>query len=453
MTQLNELSKEAWTTTFDRILAGLDPVLKATYLYGRTCNWQSRLIAEHFGISQRTARARLQRLRSIGLPVPCFVQNTRQYHFCSDSYSAVGHIQSHVVSNESFERDSSDANYGCEQRRKIEAQHHRSASADAPRQEEAIREIEALRHELHSVRRRLSIYEALEATPPYHIPEYRPSKGHAIPVAVLSDVHLGETVSPDDVPGNKNCYDTEIAKRRVEQFFQRTVFMNKEVAPAVAEIDTLILAFLGDLMTGHIHEELRESNSLTPIQEVVALEEILSAGIEHILSKCDYKKIIIPCCHGNHGRTTATMRSRLSAENSYEWLLYQHLAKRWAREKRLEWHIASSYHLYIKVWDTVIRFHHGDAISYRDGIGGLTVPLRKAINQWNTIVYAHLDVLGHWHQFIDGGDFIVNGSVIGMNAFAVRNKCRFEPPQQAWFLIDAHRGKSMTARLFTDYMP
>jgi hypothetical protein len=301
---------------------------------------------------------------------------------------------------------------------------------------------------------KLSIYESLEkAKHNWKIASYTPKKSNAVAVAVASDWHAGEAVDPADLPGNLNEYNPGIFKRRAEQFFQRAVYLTDTMGRSVATVDTMVLAFIGDLMTGHLHEDQMESNHLPPIEEVLMLEEVISAGLEHVLSKGGLSKIILPCCAGNHGRTTEKMRAKTMTDNSYEILLYRHLARRWAKEKRLEWHIATGYQVMVKLWDYTIRFHHGDAVNYGGGVGGLTIPLRKAISGWNTVQHADLDVCGHFHQLTDGGDFIVNGSLIGYNAYALRVKAKYEPPQQAWFLVDSKRGKSVTARMFTDYRP
>lgn len=298
---------------------------------------------------------------------------------------------------------------------------------------------------------KLAAYNQLEANKrKYRVAEYKPSKSNAIAVAVASDWHAGEAVDPSDLPGNLNEYNPEVFKRRATQYFQRAVYLTDTMGRSVASIDTMVLAFLGDLMTGFLHEDQLESNHISPISEVLMLEETISAGIEYVLSKAKCDKIILPCCVGNHGRTTEKMRAKTSTENSYETLLYRHLARRWGKEKRLEWHIATGYQVMVKLWDYTIRFHHGDAVNYGGGVGGLTIPLRKAIHGWNTVQHANLDVCGHFHQLTDGGDFIVNGSLIGYNAYALRIKARYEPPQQAWFLVDHKRGKTITARIFTD---
>ncbi len=106
-------------------------------------------------------------------------------------------------------------------------------------------------------------------------------------------------------------------------------------------------------------------------------------------------------------------------------------------------------HSYIELYPgqpgaTTIRFQHGHMVKYGGGVGGLTIPLNKAIAQWNRGKHADLDVLGHFHQMFDGGNFIVNGSLIGYDSFALSIKASYEKPKQALFLIDRKRGRTFT---------
>jgi hypothetical protein len=104
-------------------------------------------------------------------------------------------------------------------------------------------------------------------------------------------------------------------------------------------------------------------------------------------------------------------------------------------------------HSYVEVFGLTLRFLHGHSIKFGGGIGGITIPIRKAISQWNKVRKADLTVMGHFHQCVDGGDFIVNGSLIGYNAFAQFIKADYEPPRQQFFLITDYRGgeKSVVA--------
>ena len=99
----------------------------------------------------------------------------------------------------------------------------------------------------------------------------------------------------------------------------------------------------------------------------------------------------------------------------------------------------------MKLYGKVIRFHHGDNIKFQGGIGGLTIPVEKAIANWNRATPADLDVFGHWHQCQQNPKWCSNGSLIGYNAYALSIKAQFEPPQQTYFLFDHKRGRTITA--------
>ena len=147
------------------------------------------------------------------------------------------------------------------------------------------------------------------------------------------------------------------------------------------------------------------------------------------------------CSYGNHGRTTQKRRHSTGAVNSYEWNMYKHLERLFSKEPRVRFVIAEGSHVYLKVYDTNIRFHHGDDVRYGGGIGGLAIPLRKAIDSWNVSCHADLTCIGHYHQLLDEGFAVVNGSLIGYNAFAQSIKARYEPPCQAMIIIDRDEGK------------
>jgi len=84
-------------------------------------------------------------------------------------------------------------------------------------------------------------------------------------------------------------------------------------------------------------------------------------------------------------------------------------------------------------------------------VGGIYIPTNKAIAQWNKGVRADLDVFGHFHQFIDAGNFVANGSLIGYNAYALRIKADYEPPKQAFFLVNKRfNSKSIVTPIFVE---
>jgi hypothetical protein len=270
-------------------------------------------------------------------------------------------------------------------------------------------------------------------------------KSEAVAIAMASDWHVEETVESASVNG-LNQYNLSISKSRIEKFFA-TIARLTEIERHGAKIDDLILWLGGDLMTGMIHEELAESNSKTPTQVILWLQDRLADGISTL--KPHFKRIIIPTSYGNHGRTTQKPRHATGAAHSYEWLLYKILEGRFADDQQVEWQIADQYFNFMTVYDRRLRFHHGDGLKFQGGIGGLTIPTEKAIASWNKSPNrADLDIFGHWHQFQQNRHWLCNGSLIGYNAYALSIKASFEPPTQTFFLLDKKRGRTMTAPIY-----
>lgn len=264
--------------------------------------------------------------------------------------------------------------------------------------------------------------------------EYRVSDklGEAVAVAVASDFHIEETVRPETVNG-LNKYTLDIAKARAEQFFVNTLKLVEKEQTAT-RIDTLVLMLLGDFISGNIHEELLETCSLRPIEAIILAENLLVSGIDYLLANSKLK-LIIPCHVGNHTRITKKVHIGTETGNSLETFMYCHMREHYKNNKRVTFAIAEGYLSYLKVWDFTICMHHGHSLKFNGGIGGLTIPVRKAISQWEKLRHADLYVMGHWHTLFDGGNFIVNGSLIGYNPFAMFIKADFERPRQSFFLI------------------
>lgn len=261
-------------------------------------------------------------------------------------------------------------------------------------------------------------------------------KREAVLVALASDWHVEERVDPSTING-LNEYNLDIARQRAESYFRNLLWRLKYCRGKDRNsIQKIVLWLGGDMISGYIHEELQESNYLSPIEATIFCQEILCAGIDYLLEDLEIKELIICCNDGNHGRSTMRRRHSTRTKNSFEWLMYNSMAQRYAGNKRVNFHIADGSHLYMDIFDKTIRFHHGDDVRYYGGVGGLSIPMRKAHDAWNDSRHADITVVGHWHQLVSYGFAIVNGSLIGYNAFAQSIKARFEKPQQGCFLLE-----------------
>lgn len=272
------------------------------------------------------------------------------------------------------------------------------------------------------------------------------SRNEAVAIACASDWHVEEKVDPNTLAGILNEYNPDIAEARAKRFFQNALMLAKMHARDV-DISEFILWLGGDLLTGYIHRELLESNYMSPINAVIFLRRIIRSGIDFILNNSKFR-ISVPCSPGNHGRTTDKLQISTSADNSYEYLLYCILADDYKSESRVRFHVSKAYHTIIPVYNRLARFHHGDAIKYKDGVGGITIPVNKKIMGWNKTTPVDMDFMGHFHQLIWGSRVVVNGSMIGYTPFAQRMGAEPEQPQQAFCLWDKHRGRTMMTPIF-----
>ncbi len=261
------------------------------------------------------------------------------------------------------------------------------------------------------------------------------------PMIILSDWHVEEPVSPDKVNG-LNKYDLDIADTCIKAIPDAFEWL---LADARYDCRTGVIALIGDLLSGYIHEELVEGNFLSPVQAILWLQERIEKMLRRIAAITKLERIIVKCVDGNHGRNTNKTRVSTRTANSLEWLLFQTLAARMADDPRFEFQVAEGEWLFFDVFKTSVALTHGDTFKYQGGVGGISIPLRRGINEMRK--YRKIDVtcMGHFHQRSDFGDIVVNGSMIGVSPYSMHIHAPPEPRQQTWFMIDSEKGKCLSA--------
>ena len=265
-------------------------------------------------------------------------------------------------------------------------------------------------------------------------------------VACVNDWHAEERVDPATVNG-RNSVDLEEIAKRAQRYFQHVVRLI-DLSSGLAKVGDIVLAILGDLISGYIHEELEESNQLSPTEAILFVQDLLCNGIEHLKRETKLP-ILIPTCVGNHGRTTKKPRISTAYKNNYEWLLYHQMARYFRNDPRVHWVIGKAYHNIVEIRRHRVRFHHGNAIQYWGGVGGIAIPVNKAIAQWNKSEAAHLDIFGHFHQYLPHyPNWICSGTLLGWNPFAIQIKAEYQRPTQAFVVIDEQQGPTVSIPVF-----
>lgn len=265
-------------------------------------------------------------------------------------------------------------------------------------------------------------------------------------LAMASDWHIDEVVHPAQVNG-RNRYNPEISARRMTRFFESVLWAINSQRNTFT-IRDLVLWLGGDLITNFLHEDNVLTNAMSPPEALAYAQASISDGIRFLLTDPELERIVIPCNDGNHGRMSKRMGSSSRTKMSLETMLYRMLAREFANEPRVKFIIAEGEHLYYKVYGRTIRFVHGDSIKYGGGIGGIMIPIMKALASWNTLHHADLTCLGHFHQRLVLPDLMANSSLIGYSPFSLTIKARFEPPSQNFSVLEPKRFRSVDMPLW-----
>ncbi len=279
---------------------------------------------------------------------------------------------------------------------------------------------------------------ALSDVAPKKITRSRPrgKRPEATAVLILSDWHVEEEVRPETCR-NLNHFTLAIADRRIKQLVQRASMLI-EHEKHLTGIRRIVVAALGDFITGHIHDDLVEVTQLAPLAATRWAGERLGGVID---AMSEIAPVLVATASGNHGRSTKHPRMATENDHSFEQHLYLTMAGQ-EKRKNVEWQVGEGYLNNINLDGFIVRAHHGHAIRFGGGVGGLTIPANKAISNWNQAQRADLDIFGHWHCFSWlPYRFVANGCLIGHNAFADRIKAEYQPPSQSLVIIDHDHGR------------
>jgi hypothetical protein len=263
-------------------------------------------------------------------------------------------------------------------------------------------------------------------------------KNPATMMVLLSDIHCEEPVSLAETNG-LNQFSLDICDQRLAEL-QSRFFTLLEHERHLADISRVVVWLGGDMISGHIHEELAEKSQLAPMPACRWIGARMRRFIDAVSDNAD--QVVVATSSGNHGRSTPKLRCQTELEHSFEQNLYLTMAAAETR-KNVEWQVAEGELNYVDLDGFTVRFLHGFSIKYSGGVYGLALPAMKAISAWDASRRADLTCFGHYHSFgwLRGGRYVSNGSVMGHSSYTVRIKAGYEAPCQAAVVIDHSRNE------------
>lgn len=187
---------------------------------------------------------------------------------------------------------------------------------------------------------------------------FKQTSGHTtgIPLLFASDWHWDEFVNPAQISGG-NAYDHRIAVDRAKRCFGTFINLTTNHL-SKPSYDYSTLALGGDMLSGNIHEELRETNEFPIHVSVLSITDNIAAGIIGMHNA--FGRVYIPCVGGNHGRIDKKPRAKNRAFDNYDWLVYQLLAKHFRGEKDITFEIPEASDVQFALHNTRYLLTHGD---------------------------------------------------------------------------------------------
>lgn len=225
---------------------------------------------------------------------------------------------------------------------------------------------------------------------------------------LVSDLHYGAT--SDNV---LNIYNIDVCKERMQTLLNKTI----EYC-TVHRVDELFVNLGGDLVSGLIHISGRVEQEEDVISQTMQVAELLSNFISELSNKIP--NIHVVGVQGNHSRVSADKKQDFNPEN-FERIVFEYISNRLGMpvmRNGLEDWIAYS------IGDRKVFLEHGDKSNVSNA-------REHAINM---LGYAPDDIfVGHMHhmEVVDdcGTDIVMNGSVMGVDAYAMKRRLNAKPYQ------------------------
>jgi hypothetical protein len=263
-------------------------------------------------------------------------------------------------------------------------------------------------------------------------------KNEGVAIAQFSDWHVGKRIEKKTTNG-LNQYNPAIAKARSEAVARNFLKLVKKERQDI-KIDNCIINLGGDAIQNFLHEGDAQQNYFSPLEEVIYAKQLHGNALRTIAEQGNFKKITMLCQRGNHPRLTKKMQSDVDYKMNLEAMLFYMLKMEFG-DSMFDWQIPESDIGYYQIGEIMLRYLHGHQIGYQGGVGGLTIPLAKKVMYWDKTKKAHWNLLSHWHTYsMPTKNSSINGSLCGYDAYAQTLGFEFEPPLQAFQLLDKKRG-------------
>lgn len=261
-----------------------------------------------------------------------------------------------------------------------------------------------------------------------------------------SDLHACEIVDGDAM-GGLNRYDWDVMLRRHDKLSD-AIFSFRDHRGY--QVDGLHIFGNGDMVTGDIHDELRETNELVCTEGTIQLALDMAEWLERLIP--EFPWIQVDGVFGNHGRRSKKPQFKQAYDN-WDWLFYKILATRLSKYESVRVNVSKAPTMPVQVFDETILLWHGDGVpTNMPGVpwGGIQRRTKELLETHASLGrrIRHFSV-GHYHEpnIIRDALVLMNGSVKGPDEYSLSRYGGGAPAAQNLFTFHPQRGLTDWSRL------
>lgn len=287
------------------------------------------------------------------------------------------------------------------------------------------------------------------------VPAYVPAAPHKHATVetlllMLSDFHAYETVKSDRVLG-LNSYDAPTMARRAKRVIDSALSIKERMERGGGwRFPKCVVAANGDFVSGTIHEVERHSDAPNVVMAVFGAGMTLASMVRDLASR--FESVEVFCTSGNHGRLPDARRmQQKDPTRNWDTLIYLFARTALRDIANVRFHIPDSYSVLYELEG--FRFYQGhghDIKSWNSipfyGINRMASNLNALLASKDSAV--HYWLFSHFHNKASmgaaGGEYFINGSLIGGTEFSVNGLGRSDDPCQ--LMLGVHPRHGVTHR-------
>lgn len=291
--------------------------------------------------------------------------------------------------------------------------------------------------------REIELASSLRFTPRIIEPTEHEVDSPGMPILHWSDWHCGEEVDRRET-GGLNEFNRDIFHARVDSLVRNTIMLLRDYSGRRPVYPGVWVNLGGDMISGKIHEELRETNWGTVEEQAYDVGGALAGALTAMAD--EFGEVNVIGIVGNHGRNAIKPRSKTKVRENREWGIYKSLERQFESDKRFTFHIPDGPDFLFSIYGHRFFVTHGDTLGTKggDGIIGSIGPIKRGhvkIRGAEVPVGRDFDwmMVGHFHSYQPPGVLFpvwVNGTLKGSDEFALTTlRAGYARPSQSFGIV------------------